>query len=266
MKRRVAMIVGIVTAALVAVAAAVPVAAHMGMNVGFLTSGQSDGTTVSLAQAKTDFQQYLQRQGFNNLDVSEVMQFSNQFYAEAADSQSGNAAFEMVMTLDGSSVCPEPGPNMMWNTTYSSLFGDQGLGQRNGMPGYGANGGHAYGMMGGTYGHGMAGGYGLMSGSYGYGMMDDDDEGYGMMGYHPETGTQLDQPLTAETAQARVQSWLDQNRPGVTAADATAFPGYFTFHTERNGKITGMLSIQDSTGAIWEHVWHGTFVAMEPAE
>ncbi len=261
------LVVGVATVALLALAAAIPVAAHMGPWSNTSSPSQSSGTTISLAQAKTNFEQYLQKLGYDNLSISEVMQFSNQFYAEAVDTTTGTGAFEMVMSLDGQYVSPEPGPTMMWNTTYSPMFGDQGAGLRSGMPGYGMmGGGSGYGMMSGGYGHGM------MAGSdHGYDMMGGSSAsasgtptaGGTMMGYYPETATQLDQPLTAETAQARVQSWLDQNRPGVTATDATAFPGYFTFHTDVNGKITGMLSIQSSTGAIWEHVWHGDFVAMD---
>ncbi len=268
MSRRSMIATGIATVALLA-AIAIPVAAHMGPWSSTTPPNQSSGTTISMEQAKTNVEQYLQKLGYDNLSISEVMQFSNQFYAEAVDSQNGSGAFEMVMSLDGQFISPEPGPTMMWNTTYSPMFGDQGTGLRNGMPGSG------YGMMGGNHGLGMMGGYGsgMMNGGHDYGMMggygsaeNGTPTGYGtMMGYYPETATTLDQTLTAATAQARVQSWLDQNRSGVTATDAVAFPGYFTFHTEQDGKIVGMLSIQSSTGAIWEHVWHGTFVAMEPA-
>ena len=278
MRRPILIVAGIVSIMLLTAAIAIPVAAHVGTHrsgpardqatatsTTAATAGQATADTLTLAQAKQNFSQYLQNLGYDNLNVSEVMQFSNQFYAEAVETKTGAGAFEMVMNLNGQSITPEPGPTMMWNTRYSPMFRDQGTDFRNGIPGSG------YGMMGGSYG------YGMMTGGYGYGgesgMMGgyvDSANGtptdYGSpMGYHPETATTLDQPLTAETAQEGVQSWLDQNRPGVTATDATAFPGYFTFHTEQNGKITGMLSIQSSTGAIWEHVWHGTFVDMQPA-
>ncbi len=297
-------VIGIVSVVLLAVAAVVPVAARMGAHsnhpastqatsapAATTSASQSALTAISLTQARSDFTQYLNQLGYSHLKVGQVMQFSNQFYADAVDSQTGAGAFEMVMNLNGGDVYPEPGPTMMWNTTYSPMYGSQGANLRQHMPGYGANGntGYGYGMMGASgYGYGMMGGcddgddngsaaghgYGMMGGyghqgdtaatpgsSTGYGWCDGDQA----EGYYPGSGTPLNQPLTAETARARVQSWLDQNHPGVNATDATAFPGYFTFHTMQNGKITGMLSIQSSTGAIWQHVWCGDFVAMDPA-
>ncbi len=264
MRRRLIGVMVIATVALLAAVAAVPVAAHMGVGFGATNSVQSSGTTISMADAKASFTQYLQQQGYDNLAISEVMQFSNQFYAEAIDATTGAGALELVMSLNGQAIHPEPGPMMMWNTAYSPMLGTNGGALRQGM----MNGSGGYGMMGGSGGSGMMSGgrgYGMMgnaSGTYGPGMMG---TGSGMMGYHPETATTLAQPLTAATALTTVQAWLTTNRPGVTATDATAFPGYFTFHTEQNGKITGMLSVQSSTGAIWEHVWHGDFVAMDPA-
>ncbi len=287
MRRRILVLVGIVSVVLLAVAAAFPVAAYMGehssrppnqpTSESATSSPPSQPTiaTISLAQARTSFTQYLNQLGYDNLKISEVMQFSNQFYAEAVDSQSGAGAFEMVMDLNGSNVYPEPGPTMMWNTTYGGMFGSQGSALRENMRGYGMMGGcqHGYNDDSGStsandYGHGMMGGQGRRSNAAATPNSSTDEGwcgGNAYMGYHPETSAQLDQPLTSQTAQARVQSWLDQNHAGSTAADATAFPGYFTFHTEVNGEITGMLSIQSSTGAIWEHVWHGTFVAMDTA-
>jgi hypothetical protein len=36
-----------------------------------------------------------------------------------------------------------------------------------------------------------------------------------------------------------------------------AFYGYYTFHIEEDGKTIGMLSVNDTTGAVWYHDWHG---------
>jgi hypothetical protein len=41
----------------------------------------------------------------------------------------------------------------------------------------------------------------------------------------------------------------------------TKYPGYYTFDTTRNGKTFGMLSVNASTGAVWYHGWHGSFLA-----
>jgi hypothetical protein len=73
--------------------------------------------------------------------------------------------------------------------------------------------------------------------------------------------------VTPEQARAYAQAWLDANRPGTTvAAEADAFYGYYTLHTLRDGQITGMLSVNGYTGAVWYHTWHGDFVGMQEFE
>jgi hypothetical protein len=62
----------------------------------------------------------------------------------------------------------------------------------------------------------------------------------------------------ATTAEAVVAAnrWLATSSPGERVADdagGTAmghFPGYYSFDTTRNGKTSGMLSVNASTGAI----------------
>ncbi|GAA3772983.1 hypothetical protein GCM10022403_005170 [Streptomyces coacervatus] len=36
----------------------------------------------------------------------------------------------------------------------------------------------------------------------------------------------------------------------------------WALHTLDHGRITGMVSVNASTGQVWYHSWHGTFVAM----
>ncbi|AEY94072.1 hypothetical protein SHJG_8808 [Streptomyces hygroscopicus subsp. jinggangensis 5008] len=89
---------------------------------------------------------------------------------------------------------------------------------------------------------------------YGPAMMWNTD--YGM---HPrgQTGTRL----SPDEAQRRAQRWLRDRGSDLTADKPDAFPGYYTLHTMRSGKINGMLSVNASTGAVWYHTWHGTYVA-----
>jgi hypothetical protein len=68
--------------------------------------------------------------------------------------------------------------------------------------------------------------------------------------------------ISSVQAVAAAQRWLDDQRPGLTAAEPEPFPGYFTLHTLRGGQIVGMLSVNASTAAVWYHTWHGQFVAM----
>jgi hypothetical protein len=68
--------------------------------------------------------------------------------------------------------------------------------------------------------------------------------------------------ISPAEAQAAAQRWLDDQRPGLNAAEPEEFPGYVTLHTLRDGKITGMMSVNTATGAVWYHTWHGQFLAM----
>lgn len=97
---------------------------------------------------------------------------------------------------------------------------------------------------------------GSVSVEYGPAMMW--NTSYGM---HPGTavGTPLVSAVEATTA---AQRWLDAQRPGLTAGDAELFPGYYTLHTQRDGKIVGMMSVNAYTEAVWYHTWHGQFLAM----
>jgi len=70
-------------------------------------------------------------------------------------------------------------------------------------------------------------------------------------------------PVTAAEARRIAQRWLAANRDGLRASVPEAFPGYFTLHVERDGRIEGMLSVNASTGAVWYHWWHGRFLAMD---
>ena len=69
--------------------------------------------------------------------------------------------------------------------------------------------------------------------------------------------------MTVTEAQALANRWLGEQGTGLTAAEPDALPGYFTFHTLKDGAITGMLSVNEQTGAVWYHWWHGRFIAME---
>ena len=67
--------------------------------------------------------------------------------------------------------------------------------------------------------------------------------------------------VTPERATQIAQQWLDANQPGSGTEQPAAFPGYYTLHTVRDGRITGMLSVNAATGQVWYHAWHGAFVA-----
>jgi len=72
-----------------------------------------------------------------------------------------------------------------------------------------------------------------------------------------------DQPqVSAEQAKSIAQQWLDTYQPGSTTEEPDVFYGYYTLHTMKDGKITGMLSVNAYTGQVWYHSWHGAFIQM----
>ncbi|MCQ4205657.1 hypothetical protein [Streptomyces longispororuber] len=67
--------------------------------------------------------------------------------------------------------------------------------------------------------------------------------------------------ISATEAQQIAQQWLRDHRTGWAAGNPTVFPGYCTLHTTQSGRITGMLSVNATTGQVWYHAWHGTHIA-----
>jgi hypothetical protein len=195
------------------------------------------GHVENIGDARIRFTRVASRE---HLRVGEVMQFARNYYAEllAAD---GSRATEALLDPATGRVSTEYGPAMMWNTRYGHLIGTSGMMSGSTMVG---TAGSAYesSMMG--------GGAGMMTG----GMM----RGLSSTQSATPAGT-----LSAGDALAKAQAWLDANQPGLRAADAAdAFPGYFTIDITKDGKTTGMLSVNASTGQVWDHWWHGAFVGM----
>jgi len=89
----------------------------------------------------------------------------------------------------------------------------------------------------------------------------------GMMGglgeFGPQTVPDNASPVTEAEARETALAYLEQAHPDQTlSATAEAFPGYFTFDVETDGTPVSMLSVNATTGQVWYHTWHGTFVEM----
>lgn len=80
---------------------------------------------------------------------------------------------------------------------------------------------------------------------------------YSMMPFVQQTTEMI---ITEDKAKSLAQAYLDANLPGTGVEDADRFYGYYTVHTEKDGKISGMLSVNGYTGQIWYHSWHGQFI------
>ncbi len=214
-----------------------------GRGTAWYVNGSGEPVTT-IAAARSQAQRFADRLG---LQTGEVMQFADNFYVLLED-EHGKPATEVLVDPRTGGVTLEYGPAMMWNTRYGMMTAKTTVdpGRMMGAGGYGGmTGGGSYsGMMGGNGSGGMMGRYG------------------GSPNWTPQQGSVAGPVAVAEAAKLANQ-WLAEQGTGLTAAEPDALPGYFTFHTLKDGKITGMLSVNEQTGAVWYHWWHGHFVAME---
>lgn len=219
----------------------------------------------TLVAARSDAQKFASRLG---LRVDEVLAFQRNFYAKLVDSK-GIGATEVLIDSSTGVVSLEYGPAMMWNTRYGMSSNDSSMMGSYGASMMGRNGSYS-GMMGAYRGGSMStSGYGAatMMRSSGYrGTMGGSGYGAMMGGYgSSSTGSAAPSPVVTVSlagAHPLVQRWLDANEPGVKVeTGGDAFPGYYTLETLKGGKITGMISVNATTGAVWPHWWHGAFIA-----
>ena len=199
--------------------------------------GDASGATTpvrSITAARVRAQWFADR---HDLKVAEVIQFTNNYYARLED-KSGKAATEILIDPMSGNASLEYGPAMMWNTRYGML-NDR---SRSGM------------LRGSMGSDGMASVPGGMNGAQMMGSTD------GAM-WTPTSSSDIG-PKSALQAVAFVDRWLAKRDSSLSVPDADAFPGYYTMETKRNGEIVGMVSISASSGAIWNHWWHGDFVAI----
>jgi len=88
-------------------------------------------TPLSIAEAESAVEAFLQQYGDANLVLKEIMIFDNGGYAEIVEKDTGIGAMEVLIHLVTKRVVPEMGPNMMWNTRYGMMS--------RGMMGWGYN-------------------------------------------------------------------------------------------------------------------------------
>ncbi|HLF75499.1 MAG TPA: hypothetical protein VI524_14175 [Anaerolineales bacterium] len=98
------------------------------MGWGYATGARSysSSTPLTLDQAVDAARQYLSAYGNPDLVLTEVMEFSENFYAEVEEESTGVHAFELLIDRFTGAVYPEPGPNMIWNTKYGHMGGMMG--------------------------------------------------------------------------------------------------------------------------------------------
>lgn len=90
---------------------------------GYRGGYSGSGAPISLDDAVAAAEGYLASYGNPDLALVEVMDFSDNFYAEVKEQSTGIHAFEILIDRFTGYVYPEPGPNMMWNTKYGHMGG-----------------------------------------------------------------------------------------------------------------------------------------------
>jgi hypothetical protein len=194
----------------------------------------------SLGEARSAFERAVEGYGNPNLEVTEVMEFVNNFYAEIEEKDTSIGAMELLINRPGNRVYTEPGPNMMWNTKYGMMSGSGGYGGMMGSGGRGMMGPNAQGMIGGSSASASA--------------------------QNPRGNTADKMAVSPEQARKIADVYLSRVSPGTRAEEPTRFYGYYTIDTEKDGKTSGMLSVNGYSGEVWYHSWHGAFVAKEEGE
>lgn len=67
--------------------------------------------------------------------------------------------------------------------------------------------------------------------------------------------------ISPEQAVQAAQTWIDANLAGDTAsATPDAFYGYYTVEILKDGQTVGMLSVNGTSGEVFYHTWHGSFI------
>jgi Glycosyl hydrolase family 12 len=185
-------------------------------------NGTAVPSTTQLTHVRDQVNTWLAESGFRGFSVAEVMAFTNNDYVSVRDTHN-MPAFELLTDLQTNWLMEEP-PSMIWNTRYGAI-GDIGSQV---MP-----------MMGGSI---MGGGW----------------EGW--------YGTGGGKVTTIAQAVSVANRWLSKADPGERVASDMGgtgmgtFPGYYSFDTVKAGKTFGMLSVNATTGVVWYHGWHGTFL------
>ncbi|MCJ7549795.1 MAG: hypothetical protein MUQ30_08955 [Anaerolineae bacterium] len=88
-------------------------------------AGVVTSNPITLQQAQTNFEHYLEDSRNEGVEVAEVMEFEHNFYAIVIDSRTGVGVAELLADKTLGAVSPEMGPNMMWNA-YSMRGGMMG--------------------------------------------------------------------------------------------------------------------------------------------
>ena len=179
---------------------------------------------VSMVQAIQILQQWPAAHHLDGLVLDEVEAYTQNYYGQFKERSTGRAAIQVLVDRYIGRAMPEMGPNVMWNTKYGQAMMQEMMGDM--------------GMMG-----GMTGMTGMMAAPT------------------PPAGSATPAPqLSLDQARRAADQFLSGYLPGAAVGDGDTFYSYYHFDVLRGGHQIGMLSVNDRTGQVWYHTWHGEFL------
>ena len=102
---------------------------------GWNNGTNSNVTPLTVDQAKTAAEQYIQSIDAQGLETGEVMIFDNNAYVVVEESETSLGAFELLVDPVSQTAYPEYGRTMMWNLKYGYLGQGSMMGGPGGMMG-----------------------------------------------------------------------------------------------------------------------------------
>lgn len=79
------------------------------------------GERLTMEEAEESVLNYLKERRMISLELQELMEFQDNYYAQINESDTGINAFELLINPYSGYISPEPGPNMMWNSKYGHM-------------------------------------------------------------------------------------------------------------------------------------------------
>ena len=95
-----------------------------------LPPDDADKGSLSINTVYEILEHYLADLDSNGLDIAEVMEFEDNFYAIVIEKESEMGAMELLVDKGQGTAIPEMGPNLMWNAKYG-MHGRGMMGSRN---------------------------------------------------------------------------------------------------------------------------------------
>jgi len=80
--------------------------------------GSRETVNLDFNEVESLTEKYLDENNLSNLEISEIMEFSQNFYIELIEKDTAIGAMELLVDKSSGVIFPEYGPNMMWNLKY----------------------------------------------------------------------------------------------------------------------------------------------------